>query len=86
MKLQSLFRRKEKLTNHLVINAEAHQGLIAACWHCPHGHAAVRARLVDDLLRSEKQPSENIWIVLFKYLERPDTAAAIQSWQGRDCL
>lgn len=27
MKLQSLFRRKEKLTNHLIINAEAHQGL-----------------------------------------------------------
>lgn len=27
MKLQSCFRRKEKLTNHLVINAAAHQGL-----------------------------------------------------------
>lgn len=35
MKLQTLFRRKEKLTNHLTINAGAHQG----CWHCPHGHA-----------------------------------------------
>lgn len=27
MKLQSCFRRKEKLTNHLVINVAAHQGL-----------------------------------------------------------
>ncbi len=38
MKLQSLFRRKEKLTNHIVINVEAHQGL-AICRQCPHGHA-----------------------------------------------
>lgn len=27
MKLQSCFRRKEKLTNHLVINVAAHRGL-----------------------------------------------------------
>lgn len=48
--------------------------------------AAVRARLAGDLLRSEKQLTENIWIVLFKYLECPDTAAAIQRWQGTACL
>lgn len=43
MKLQNLFRRKEKLTNH-VTDAQAHQGH-AVCWHCQHGHAAVRAWL-----------------------------------------
>lgn len=37
MKLQNLFRRKEKLTNDLTINAEAHQ-VPTARWHC-HGHA-----------------------------------------------
>lgn len=34
MKLQSHFRRKEKLTNRLVINAAAHQGL-AGTTHPP---------------------------------------------------
>lgn len=39
MKLQSGFRRKEKLTNHLVINAAAHQGLAGTAHsprHAPH--------------------------------------------------
>lgn len=40
MKLQSCFRRKEKLTNHLVINVAAHQGLAGTTRPpaCPPGH------------------------------------------------
>lgn len=40
MKLQSCFRRKEKLTNHLVINVAAHQGLAGTTRPptCPRGH------------------------------------------------
>ena len=89
MKLQSLFRRKEKLTNHLVINAEAHQGfcrLLTGTAHMAMLTAAVRGWRLICSEAKKKNLKENIWVVLFKYLELPDTAAAIQGWQGRACL
>ncbi|KAI9521190.1 hypothetical protein NQZ68_010894 [Dissostichus eleginoides] len=69
-----------KLTNHLIINAEAHGGLPpAGTAHMATLTLCCQSEPADGFLRSEKQLSENIWIVLFKYLECPDTAAAIQS-------
>lgn len=38
MKLRSGFRRKEKLTNHLVINVVAHQGLAGTTHWLRPGH------------------------------------------------
>lgn len=40
--------------------------------------AGAGERLACDVHPGEKQPTENIWIALFKYLVRPVTAAASQ--------
>lgn len=76
MKLQSLFRRKEKLTNHLVINAEAGRSLPAAgIAHMAKLTAAATAKVGGWFAPKQKQLTENIWIVLFKYLVHPDIAS-----------
>lgn len=54
MKLQSLFRRKEKLSNQLVINAEAHQGP-AGTAHAATLAADVRATAAADLQKGKKK-------------------------------
>lgn len=79
------FRRKEKLPNHLVINAQAHRGPTSG-EHLAALTASIRERLAGDVHPREKQPRENIWIALFKYLVHPVTTAASQGWRGRACL
>lgn len=71
------FRRKEKLPYHLIINAEAHRGPAAEV-HLAVLTASTRERMAGDIHPRGKQPRENIWIGLFKYLEHPVTAAASQ--------
>lgn len=85
MKLQSPSAGREKLPNHLVINAEAHRGPAAGA-HLAALTASVGVSLAGDTHPGEKQASENIWIALFKYLVHPEMAAASQSWRGSVCL
>lgn len=78
MKLQSFFRRKEKLTNHLVINAHAHMGALlspAGTAHRAALTAAVRAGPTDELLQSKNSSQRvfglccsNIWSALTRLL------------------
>lgn len=77
MKLQSPSAGRKKQPNCLVINAEAHGGPAVGA-HLAVLTARAGERLACDVHPREKQPMENIWIALFKYLVHPVTAAASQ--------